>query len=190
MYPLWLARYSSNKGNYDCEMWQYSSKGIVPGINGNVDMNHYYGEIKKEEEKPVDVISNERIVVHYYSMAKEGNLKLSENFKVREFACNDDSDVVFVAPELVEILQKIRNHYGRAVNVNSGYRTFSYNKKIGGAAYSQHMYGTAADIRITGVSPKEIADYAETLLFDRGGIGIYNTFVHIDVRKDKSRWNG
>lgn len=45
-YPLWLAKYSSNKGNYECEIWQYSSKGSVPGIKGNVDMNHYYGEFE------------------------------------------------------------------------------------------------------------------------------------------------
>lgn len=40
--PLWLARYSSSKGNYNCLMWQYSSKGSVKGIIGNVDMNIGY----------------------------------------------------------------------------------------------------------------------------------------------------
>lgn len=49
-YPLWLARYSTAKGNYECEMWQYSSKGSVPGVKGNVDMNYYYGEFKKKIE--------------------------------------------------------------------------------------------------------------------------------------------
>lgn len=133
---------------------------------------------------------SEKIVVHAYSKAKEGNVKLAPNFKVREFACNDGSDVVFVAPELVEILQKIRTHFGKAVNINSGYRTVSYNKKVGGATYSQHLYGTATDIYISGVKPKDIANYVETLMPNTGGIGIYSTFVHVDVRRTKSRWNG
>lgn len=129
-------------------------------------------------------------MINYYSKAKNGNEKLQPNFKVKEFACKDGSDPVFVSPELVEILQKIRNHFGKAVNINSGYRTPSYNKKVGGATYSQHQYGTAADIRIAGVKPREVAAYVETLMPNTGGIGIYSNFVHVDVRKVKSRWNG
>ena len=43
-YPLWLAKYSSDKGEYTPYIWQYSSKGSVQGINGNVDMNILYEE--------------------------------------------------------------------------------------------------------------------------------------------------
>ena len=130
------------------------------------------------------------IVIKAYSRAKEGNVKLSDNFKANEFRCKDNSDVIFIAPALVDILQKIRNHYGKAVNINSAYRTPTYNKKVGGATYSQHLYGTAADIRINGVKPKDLAAYIETLMPNYGGIGIYPTFVHVDIRKVKSRWNG
>ena len=130
------------------------------------------------------------IVIKAYSRAKEGNVKLSDNFKVNEFRCKDNSDVIFIAPALVDILQAIRNHYGKAVNINSAYRTPTYNKKVGGATYSQHLYGTAADIRINGVKPKDLAAYIETLMPNYGGIGIYPTFVHVDIRKVKSRWNG
>lgn len=128
--------------------------------------------------------------VNVYSKSKEGNLQLSKNFKVKEFACKDGSDPVFISPELVEVLQKIRNHFGKPVNINSAYRTPAHNKKEGGASYSQHLYGTAVDIRVTGVTPKQVAQYAETLLSGRGGIGIYNNFTHVDVRETKSRWNG
>ena len=130
------------------------------------------------------------IVIKAYSRAKEGNVKLSNNFKVNEFRCKDNSDVIFIAPALVDILQAIRNHYGKAVNINSAYRTPTYNKKVGGATYSQHLYGTAADIRINGVKPKDLAAYIETLMPNYGGIGIYPTFVHVDIRKVKSRWKG
>lgn len=128
--------------------------------------------------------------VKVYSKAKDGTKALSKNFKVREFACSDGSDPIFIAPELVEILQKIRTHFGKAVTINSGYRTVTKNKACGGATYSQHLYGTAADITVKGVTPKQVAAYAETLLPKSGGIGIYSTFTHVDVRATKSRWNG
>lgn len=129
-------------------------------------------------------------VVKVYSKAKEGNVKLSKNFTVKEFACSDGTDTVFISLTLVNLLQKIRDHFGKAVIINSAYRTEAYNKSIGGATYSQHKYGLAADIHINGVTPKEIAAYVETLMPSSGGIGIYKSFVHVDVRRVKSRWNG
>ena len=128
--------------------------------------------------------------VKVYSRAKDGLTPLSPHFKVREFACSDGTDTVFVSPALVEVLEKVRAHFGKPVTINSGYRTEAKNKAVGGAAYSQHKYGLAADITIDGVTPKQIASYVETLLPNTGGIGIYKTFTHIDVRKVKSRWNG
>ena len=128
--------------------------------------------------------------IYAYSKAKDGNLALSKNFKVREFACQDGSDPVFVAPELVEVLQEIRDHFGKPVNINSGFRTATHNKKVDGSAQSQHLYGMAADVSISGVSPKAVADFVETIMPRMGGIGIYKTFTHVDVRANKSRWNG
>lgn len=128
--------------------------------------------------------------VRVYSRAKDGLTALSPHFKVREFACSDGTDTVFVSPALVSVLEKIRVHFGKPVTINSGYRTEAKNKAVGGAAYSQHKYGLAADIHIDGVTPKQIASYVETLLPNTGGIGIYKTFTHIDVRKVRSRWNG
>ena len=129
-------------------------------------------------------------VVKVYSKAKEGNVKLSKNFTVKEFACSDGTDTVFISLALVNLLQKIRDHFGKAVIINSAYRTEAHNKSISGATYSQHKYGLAADIHINGVTPKEIAAYVETLMPSSGGIGIYKSFVHVDVRQVKSRWNG
>ena len=135
------------------------------------------------------------ITVKCYSRAKDGLTKISDHFKVREFACSDGSDAIFIAPALVDVLEKIRLHFNKPVHINSAYRTHTKNKAVGGATYSQHMYGTAADIVVgdkkTGIeSPKTVSAYAETLLKNTGGIGIYSSFTHIDVRKVKSRWNG
>lgn len=128
--------------------------------------------------------------VEVYSKAKQGDQKLSKNFRVREFACKDKTDVVFVSLELVQILQSIRDHFGKSVKVNSAYRTPPHNKKVKGATYSQHQYGTAADVKVTGVNPSEVAEFANTLMPNKGGIGIYENFTHIDVRETKARWNG
>lgn len=136
-----------------------------------------------EGEKPM-------VEINAYSKAKDGSKKLSGNFKVSEFACKDGSDAVLVAPRLVMVLQTIRDHFGSAVAINSGYRTPQYNTKVGGAAHSQHCYGTAADITVKGQKPETVAAYARKLMPDWGGVGIYSGFTHLDVRENRSDWKG
>ena len=128
--------------------------------------------------------------VQVYSLSQDGKKYLSKNFMVREFRCKDGSDVIFIDPELVKLLQKIRDYFGKPVTINSAYRTPARNKQIGGATLSQHLYGTAADIVVKGVTPKKVAKYVETLMPKNGGIGIYSWGVHVDTRSAKSRWNG
>ena len=130
------------------------------------------------------------MTIKAYSKAKDGNKKLSTNFRVKEFACTDGSDPIFIDSDLVNVLQKVRTYFGKSVTITSAYRTPTRNKAVGGTTYSQHQYGTAADIKVAGVSPKKVAQYVEKLLPNTGGIGIYSTFTHVDVRKTKSRWNG
>ena len=90
------------------------------------------------------------------------------------------------------VLQTIRDHFGTAVTINSGYRTPQYNAKVNGAAHSQHCYGTAADITVRGQTPAAVAAYARQIMPDWGGVGIYakKGFTHIDVREKKSDWTG
>ena len=130
------------------------------------------------------------MTIKAYSKAKDGDKKLSTNFRVREFACTDGSDPIFIDSDLVTVLQKIRTHFEKSVTITSAYRTPSRNKAVGGETYSQHLYGRAADIKVKGVSPKKVASYAETILSNKGGIGVYSTFTHIDVRTTKARWKG
>ena len=131
-------------------------------------------------------------MLNAYSCQKDGSTLLSPSFRVREFACKDGSDPLFVDSGLVQVLQSIRDHFGVPVVITSGYRTAAHNKAVGGALCSQHCYGRAADIRVAGVPVETVAAYAETLLPGTGGIGCYPAkgFVHVDVRKAKSRWNG
>ena len=120
---------------------------------------------------------------------------LSTNFKSTEFDCHGSGccSSTNVDEKLVEYLQKIRDHFGKPVEISSGYRCATHNKNIGGATNSRHSKGQAADIYISGVKPAEIAKYAESIGIL--GIGLYETdkdghFVHVDTRTSKSFWYG
>lgn len=127
--------------------------------------------------------------VKTYSRKQSDSVQLSANFRVAEFACHDGSDTVLISGELVALLQKIRDHFGKPVTINSAYRTPAWNAKQGGAPKSQHLLGMAADITISGVTPLAIAQYAEFLQPECGGIGVYQAFTHVDVRAVRTRWD-
>ena len=74
---------------------------------------------------------------------------------------------------------------GKAVVINSGYRTPAHNRRVGGASNSQHLYGKAADIVVRGVSPSRVYREADKLF---NGVGKYNTFTHVDTRNGKARF--
>lgn len=123
-------------------------------------------------------------------MDTEANEKVGQHFKVKEFACKDGSQVVFIDSYLVSILDVLRNKVGKPVIINSGYRTPAWNEKAGGAKYSYHMRGMAADIRINGMSAKEIANKLNEIIPNECGIIVYKSWVHIDVRTGKKYRKG
>jgi uncharacterized protein YcbK (DUF882 family) len=106
--------------------------------------------------------------------------KLSKNFTLSEFACHDGSKDIMVDYNLVQLLQKLRDHVGKSITITSAFRTASYNKKCGGIATSNHLIGKAADIKIAGMNPLQVALAAEKIGFK--GIGVYPTFTHVDVQ--------
>lgn len=126
-------------------------------------------------------------MIKSYIMDTDANEKVGKHFKVKEFACQDGSQVVFIDSYLVSILDILRNKVGKPVIINSGYRTPERNKAVGGAKYSYHMRGMAADIRINGMSAKEIANELNKIIPYECGIIVYNTWVHIDTRTSKYR---
>ena len=126
---------------------------------------------------------------------KDYRTKLSENFKSNEFACKGKGccSKVLIDEKLVKYCQQIRDHFGKAVTINSGYRCATHNKSVGGASGSYHAKGMAADIVVKDVRPTEVAKYAESI--GVLGIGLYDNekdghFVHIDTRTSKSFWCG
>ena len=93
-----------------------------------------------------------------------------------------------MSSELLLKLEVLRYELGnKPIEINSGYRTVPYNKAVGGASNSRHIYGRAADIVIDGVNPGIVQKHANDL-FANGGLGHYNTFTHVDTRGYRARW--
>ena len=128
-------------------------------------------------------------MVREYSLRRDGDLQLSPHFRLAEFASKDGSDKVLVDDDLVSLLEQIREAAGGAVTINSGYRSPAHNAAVGGVSSSQHLYGRAADVVVEGASPLLVGQIAEYYLDRRGGIGVYQTFTHVDTRAIRSRWD-
>lgn len=124
---------------------------------------------------------------------KTDESKLAGNFHAGEFKCKcNRCSTMLIDEKLVQILQKIRDHFGVSVNVNSGYRCPEHNAEVGGSSSSHHMRGMAADIRVKGITPKEVAEYAESIGVKRIGLyeGDEGEFVHIGSDETKRFWLG
>jgi uncharacterized protein YcbK (DUF882 family) len=124
-------------------------------------------------------------------------MRLTENFNLTEFQSKDGStfpkEVVENLSELAKNLQALRDHFGRSITITSGYRSPAHNVRIGGARDSFHVRGMATDIQISGVSPRLVYNAIELLIksgkMKEGGLGLYNSWVHYDIRGRRIRWD-
>lgn len=130
--------------------------------------------------KPVGIGN---IMVIKYSLKRDGHKILSDHFKVKEFACKDGADEIYIDSDLVSKLELLRAYVNSPLTITSGYRTSTYNKKVGGADNSYHVKGMAADITCKKFSPVEIGLAAAALGFH--GVIIYKNFTHVDVREGR-----
>lgn len=123
-------------------------------------------------------------------------MNLSKNFTLPEFASKDGAafpeSVKANLAVLADQLEVLRAHFGKPVTVTSGYRSPSHNLKIGGASKSFHTTGQAADIKVKDVSPHLVYNAIELLIKSgkmlEGGLGLYSSWVHYDIRGKKIRW--
>ena len=125
-------------------------------------------------------------------------MRITTNFQKYEFDCKDGSkmpkEVFSNVLVLAEQLQVLRDYIDRPITLNSAYRSVKHNNSIPGASKkSQHLLGKAADIRVNNIKPEQLAIIVERLIDSgemmQGGIGIYNTFLHYDIRGQKARWD-
>lgn len=114
------------------------------------------------------------------------------NFCTTEFSSKDGKDSPFpmvVKMALLELCNEIRAAFGKPILVTSGYRSPEHNRAVGGVENSYHVQGLAADIR-----PRDLKDLPRLRqIADRlnqyGGVGFYDTFVHVDARGKRARWD-
>jgi len=115
---------------------------------------------------------------------------LSKNFSKSEFRCKcGECSPVLPPDELIEVMQHIREHFDLPVTVHSGHRCKDYNRRVGGASRSKHLTAEACDFTILGVSNDKIQEYVLNHYQGKYGIGRYNNFTHVDVRKGPARWD-
>ena len=115
---------------------------------------------------------------------------ISKHFDRHEFACKCKDMCGFdsVDVELLAALEDVHEHFNTTVSINSGCRCEQQNKAVGGEPNSQHTKGKAVDFTMIGPSPAKIYQYLTAKYPDKYGMGLYKTWVHLDVRAIKARW--
>ena len=114
-------------------------------------------------------------------------MKLSENFSLEELIRSatatklgidntpDEEHLNNLQVVVDEIAQPLRDHFGKPVRINSGYRSPALNDAIGGSKKSQHSKGEAIDLEIDGVSNMEVAGWiTENCDYDQVILEFYN----------------
>lgn len=101
------------------------------------------------------------------------------------------------------VLDALREHLGRPVILTSTYRAPAYNRAVGGERASYHMKFMACDFQVNGVRPaiahatlKRWRDEKRRFALPggrgawtfTGGLGLYDTFVHLDCRPYNANW--
>ena len=122
--------------------------------------------------------------------------QLTKNFHADEFKCKDGTPVPMEYKvsliELATNLQVLRDVLKRKITITSGYRSPSHNKKIKGASKSSHLTAKAADIKVEGLTPRQVKIQIEELIkrgmMKNGGIGLYASWLHYDISTPR-RWS-
>ena len=91
---------------------------------------------------------------------------------------------------VVRVADEARHRLGKAVKINSAYRSPAYNRAISGASKSIHVLGGALDLSGSPATLHKILTQLRKEGFFKGGIGKYRTFVHVDVRGKNADWQG
>ena len=119
--------------------------------------------------------------------ARENTLPEAHSDEFLEWAAGVDRRV---EPELIEIMRRVADRFGRRLTITSGYRDPGRNKAAGGAGRSQHMLARAVDVSGAGLSNIDRIKLIEIASSEGiAGIGVYDDSMHFDIRNSgRSAW--
>lgn len=132
-------------------------------------------------------------LVTLFSKRNDGDLFITKNFQIKEFACRDGSDPIAISLLIPLICQAVRNHFKKPFTPNSAYRTPEYNARadVKGSPTSLHIYGNAVDIPASAAgNAQELYDFLDELLGDSCELIYYSWGVHVGIQNTKSRQKG
>lgn len=132
-------------------------------------------------------------------MAYNADGRIVRNFSIDEMSNSMTSDQVklVITPEVIEfaqMMQHLRNYWGKPMKVNSWYRTKEFNTRIGGDVNSAHLDGIAADIALPSITDRNRNNLIEvwrSICINYGvigGVSIYSWGVHFDANKNPMRY--
>lgn len=132
---------------------------------------------------------NVRVVIQVlgkaYPMNFDDKYKVSDNFTIGEMANNKSIELPKLVVDkrvlvFIDMMQELRKQYGKPINVNSWYRTKSFNKSCGGSSNSAHLYGLAVDFPATHGDSERIkmAKMWEGICKKFGVVGCINYYTH------------
>ena len=120
------------------------------------------------------------------------NYYATDHFLYNDFVC-PCCDMLKLVPGFyhhVSLLEQMRLRLGYPIIVNSGYRCQKHNTEVGGSARSWHML-FATDIRPEDSNGEKLkAMYEMAIDIGFGGVGRYETFIHVDLRPERLMWRG
>jgi len=135
----------------------------------------------------IDYSDPSRVGVPLLRVAGHGEMQVSPNFLVRDFATRDNAPLARIAPGLVLGLERIVQPAG-LTKVISGYRHRAYNTSVRGARSSRHISGQAADIWSPTRSSLDLARHVIEAMGCNIGLGLGRNTLHVDVRGTLATW--
>ena len=126
------------------------------------------------------------------SVKNAQNYYVTGHFMYSDFVCPccDRLRIIPAFYRHVSLLEQMRNDLGFDILINSGYRCQEHNAEVGGSPESWHLL-FATDIRTEDNDPDKLKDlYKMALSLNFGGIGLYETHLHLDLRPEEARWRG
>ncbi|MBZ6078916.1 YcbK family protein [Microvirga puerhi] len=167
-------------------MIQMTRRAALVGLGCALTSSQAWAEPDQAELRLRRPATGEFLVIRNWPLTEVDHLRAS--LLLRDV--KDAGEAVWVDPLLIETLARINVLADRligsaTITITSGYRTIRHNSAVEGAAQNSfHTRGQAADYQIAGITAPACAQLAA--MVGAGGIGLYDSFNHVDTGPDRT----